>query len=406
MGWAADSFGPDGGEAARPSVASPGSPREFFMRYVVRSVDGAEYGPFTSDELRQLVREQRLGPGDFVRREEGRTWSPFEKIAGLADVVAGDAAPPSRDTPTPSTRSSPMTSAPPDASESSARPSRPRLDPTPERVEFDGASAPPPGGELTIEIDLDSILPPMDAEVAPAESGSTSPPAASSLAGTPSPESTDARRTRASIPVDPARSTNPFVASGLPIDLLEDEEVEFVLVQSFLDACRGSLIGAALGHRGRLVCTTYRAATIMPGFGRSSMTLVWLDRIHAAAVRSRTSVARLIFGVICLLYAAYALVGSLAVGAAMSAIGGGGAAVGGITAILGAVVAAVAGLLGLYLVLAARGRAVIVGDAADGITFACAAAGPWHLARIDAGRMRSIGRPTAIDGRRSSPPAA
>jgi len=376
------------------------------MRYVVRSVDGAEYGPFTSDELRQLVREQRLGPGDFVRREEGRTWSPFEKIAGLADVVAGDAAPTSRDTQTPSTPSSSITSPPPDASESSARPSRPRLDPTPERIDAEETSAPPPDAERTIEIDLDSILPPMDADVAHADSGSRSPPPASSFAGTPSPGSTDAVRARASIPVDPARSTNPFVAAGLPIDLLEGEEVEFVLVQSFLDACRGSLIGAALGHRGRLVCTTHRAATIMPGFGRSSMTVAWLDRIHAAAVRSRTSMARLIFGVICLLYAAYAVVGSLAVGAAMSAIGGGGAAVGGITAILGAVVAAVAGLLGLYLVLTARGRAVIVGDAADGITFACAAAGPWHLARIDAGRMRSIGAPTATDGRRSSPPAA
>ena len=361
------------------------------MRYVVRSVDGAEYGPFTSDELRQLVREQRLGPGDFVRREEGRTWSPFEKIAGLADAATSSTGTSSSD---PATESA----SPP------AGPSRPRLDPTPERIDVAETSAPPRDAERTIEIDLDSILPPMDADVAHADSGSRSPPPASSFAGTPSPGSTDAVRARASIPVDPARSTNPFVAAGLPIDLLEGEEVEFVLVQSFLDACRGSLIGAALGHRGRLVCTTHRAATIMPGFGRSSMTVAWLDRIHAAAVRSRTSMARLIFGVICLLYAAYAVVGSLAVGAAMSAIGGG-AAVGGITAILGAVVAAVAGLLGLYLVLTARGRAVIVGDAADGITFACAA-GPWHLAQIDAGRMRSVGIPVATDGRRSSPPAA
>ena len=56
------------------------------MRYIVRSVDGDEYGPFSRRELLDLVRDRRLGPGDFVRRETGRTWSPFERIAGLADT--------------------------------------------------------------------------------------------------------------------------------------------------------------------------------------------------------------------------------------------------------------------------------------------------------------------------------
>ena len=56
------------------------------MKYVVRSLDGREYGPFTSDQLRDLRAGQRLGPGDFIRRENGRTWSPFEKIPGLGDL--------------------------------------------------------------------------------------------------------------------------------------------------------------------------------------------------------------------------------------------------------------------------------------------------------------------------------
>ncbi|MDG2022672.1 MAG: GYF domain-containing protein, partial [Phycisphaerales bacterium] len=61
------------------------------MKYIVRSLDGREYGPFTSDQLQELKDAQRLGPGDFIRRETGKTWSPFEKIPGLGDVEGGDA---------------------------------------------------------------------------------------------------------------------------------------------------------------------------------------------------------------------------------------------------------------------------------------------------------------------------
>ncbi len=337
------------------------------MRYVVRSVDGAEYGPFTSDELRQLVREQRLGPGDFIRREEGRTWSPFEKIAGLADIEAmSPTSDPSTDMST-----DPVSSVPggPDLP---VEPPRLRPDPGPEQIDGGSTAPPSPPHSRPVGIQLDDLR------------GSVNEPNAGST-----PAASGSPQLRRSVPIEPARSTNPFVAAGLPIDLLAGEEVEFVLVQSFLDACRDSLLGAILGHRGRLVCTSRRAVSIMPGFGRSSMTVVWLDRIAGAAVRSRTSMARMVFGVIGLLYAAYALVGSFAVGAAMNALGTGGAAVGGITAILGTIVAGLAALLGLYLLLTARGRAVIIGDGHDGIAFMSAAATPWHLAQIDAGRMRS-----------------
>ncbi len=345
------------------------------MRYIVRSVDGAEYGPFTSTELRQLVHEQRLGPGDFIRREEGRTWSPFEKIAGLGDVVAKTESPPNAtiegevadDTrPSPSMRSEPV---------------RPRPMPTPETLETSDSRK--------IEIDIDSILPSID----PPAGRSTDPSStvAASIGRALDSES------RSSVPVDPARSNNPFVAAGLPLEPEAGEDVEFVLVQSFLDASRESLLGAVLGQRSRLICTNRRAAAIMPGFGRSSMTLVWLDRIESAAVGSRTRLGRMIFGILCLLYAAYALVGSLAVGAAMSAIAGSGNSIGGVAAVLGMGVGGFAALLGLTLILTARGRTVIIGDAASGITFACSAASPWHLAKIDEGR-RDARRQAASDG--------
>ena len=117
------------------------------------------------------------------------------------------------------------------------------------------------------------------------------------------------------------------------------------------------------------------------------MVIAWLDRVDRAGVQARTSLFRLIGGLICILYATYAVIASAAGGAALGALGiGGGAS----TAIVigGLVIAGIAGLLGLLLVLTARARSVTVGD---GIQFPCAAADPWHLARIDEGRMRSVG---------------
>ncbi len=359
------------------------------MRYVVRSVDGAEYGPFTSDELRQLVREQRLGPGDFVRRETGRTWSPFEKIAGLAEVLDESTTSPAPEaSPTPTL---PIAGADADTPERPAAPVPPstrrraRPDPSPERLLDES-----PDAETIIE-PVASLLEPDDVD----------PSSVITLDGGPDSERPRDLRSRM---IDPARSENPFVAAGLPIGLLDGEAVQFELVQSFLDAGRGSLIGAVLGHRGRLICTDRRAAAIMPGFGRSSMSIVWLDRLESAAVRSRTSVGRMIFGVVCLLYAVYAVVGSLAVGAALTALGNAGNSVAGVSTMLGMVVAGIAALLGLGLVLTARGRTVIVGDASNGIAFACSGASPWHLAKIDEGRMREHGSLAPNDAPRTTPP--
>ena len=339
------------------------------MRYIVRSVDGAEYGPFTSEELRQLVRERRLGEGDFVRRQAGRTWSPFEKIAGLAEaadeVVDGVA--------DQMTDGASLSAAPtipiPSRNGEERRPLRPRLEAAAERLDAEEAA---------------------DDSAAPLEIEPASTSAASNTAAMEAPPITpidpDAPP-RPRVPVDPARSENPFVAAGLPIDLLPDESIQFVLVQSFTDATRSSVLGSLLGHRARLVCTDRRAVVIHPGIGRSTMVVSWLDRVDQAGVQARTSLVRMVGGIICLLYAAYAVAASAAGGVALGALGIGGAAG---TAILvgGLVIAGIAGLLGLLLVLTARARSVTVGD---GIQFPCAAAGPWHLARIDEGRMRSVG---------------
>lgn len=180
--------------------------------------------------------------------------------------------------------------------------------------------------------------------------------------------------------VDPVPSTNPFVAAGIPIDLDADEEIQFVIVQSFADASRGSMIGALLGHRGRMICTDRRAATVFPGLGRSSMTLVWLDRAASAGIVSRTSLLRLVAGIILLLYAIYAGVAAVAGGATLNAAFGGG---GTPLLIAGLVLAALALLLAIVMLVGSRRRTIVIGTSGEGIAFPCAAAGPWHLARID-----------------------
>lgn len=56
------------------------------MQYFTRAPGGEEFGPFSSDQLRELVRSGRLGPGNHVRRETGSSWSRFEDIPALAEA--------------------------------------------------------------------------------------------------------------------------------------------------------------------------------------------------------------------------------------------------------------------------------------------------------------------------------
>jgi Zn-dependent protease with chaperone function len=48
-------------------------------------IDGETYGPFAGSELKQLVAEQRLQPGDMLRRGETGAWSEARRFKGLFD---------------------------------------------------------------------------------------------------------------------------------------------------------------------------------------------------------------------------------------------------------------------------------------------------------------------------------
>ncbi|MEE2973175.1 MAG: GYF domain-containing protein, partial [Planctomycetota bacterium] len=251
------------------------------MRYIVRSVDGDEYGPFSRRELLDLVRDRRLGPGDFVRRETGRTWSPFERIAGLADTEPASAA----DSPEDPGRSL-------------------RIEPAPEVLEV---------AETETDED-DSKMPAGDPPVTP-----PSPDASGPSEPAPSPPASRSDRPSASLP-------NPFHSVGLPLELGPDEEVRFVLRQSFLDGFRESPVGGLLGHRSTMICTSSRIAVVRPSLARPSMSIVWLTGAGGATIETRRRLIRLLLGLVLLLQAFSLLVSGPIAGALTTLIPGANAA--------------------------------------------------------------------------------
>jgi GYF domain 2 len=56
---------------------------ELSLDYFVRFSTGAESGPYTADELRELARSSRLKPTDFIRRGEFGTWVVAARTRGF-----------------------------------------------------------------------------------------------------------------------------------------------------------------------------------------------------------------------------------------------------------------------------------------------------------------------------------
>lgn len=280
---------------------------------MVRNQEGAEFGPFTSAELHELVRLDRLGPGDFVRREVGRTWSPFEKISGLGDSSGVEG-----------------------ISEQAAE-------------------------EVVVPISQPAspIPPAAIVDSAPAESGE-----AFSRGDTP-PLMKDAR-------------DNPFHPIGVLIDRLPDEELLFVLRQTFLDSLRSSILATILGRRGTMVCTNRRVVVVAPTITSTSVQMAYLDRVGLIARTSKTSIWRIVLGVILLIWAASMFFPAFF-------LGGTGAAVGIIGAMFGWFMGAIFALAGLSFVLTATSRVLMV-EAGEALVFVSSAASPWHLGQIDTAR--------------------
>ena len=331
------------------------------MQYIVRSVDGDEYGPFDRKELQRLVSEQRLGPGDFIRRENGRTWSPFEKIAGLAEESSASTA---------GTVNAPI---------------RPRVDPRPEVLGLD----PDPDPPVTAGPRLPRTR--IDAEIDRSETDDDS----NDLIGS-TPSMFDAASDRGDDGTRDGSQPNPFTRLGLPISLEEGEQVRFVIIQSFLDALRESPLNAILGHRGTLICTDARVAVARPSLMRPSMAIVWLSAAGSASLETRRRIIRLIFGLLFLFNAFSILVSGPITGAVMEAIGGSTGPAGSIMSGLTLSIGVVCVMFGLLLIATASARSMVVTATGAEVVFGCARIGPWHLSQIDAGHAIAYrkGHPT------------
>ncbi len=327
------------------------------MKYIVRSVDGDEYGPFSREELQMLVREERLGPGDFIRRETGRTWSPFDKIAGLGRTSGTEL----EEEPIPADG----------------------ISPTRPIVGAEIGSGGDSGGTPEEVPEPEEIVP-IEPATEPAET--TTPPF--------NPVAIDDS--------DPS----PFIALGLPMTMDAGEQTCCVVVQSFRDALRESLFNALLGHRGTLVCTNRRIVVVRPSAIRSSMHVAWMDSVNMASIESRRSVPRTIAAIVFLMYAVSSLAGGIVSGlAADFAIASGvGGSLFSMASIAGVGIASFAALIGLLALLTCRRRAMVVSTSGAELVFGCAALGPWHLAQIDAARMST--RVADQSRGRSSPPTA
>ena len=319
------------------------------MKYIVRSLDGREYGPFTSEQLRTLRAEERLGPGDFVRRETGKTWSPFEKIPGLGS--AGDAAAEFRaDAP----EAGPA--GPPNRGQKLENPAESNIDDP-----FD-SPADLPIDEVETETSEEAPV--------PLKSPSTSP-----------------------IELDIARvsaSADTLVQHGILVSRLPDETDIFTLHQSFLDVARHSILAAFLGRRGVLVCTSRRVAVVLPSVSTKTIRIAYPGQSRSIGLERRTSLVRLIFGLMLILNAFVSFLGSSLIGGLAAAVdAAGGLGIAEATGALGLSIAALFAIAGAFLLITSTAKALVI-DAGDPVVFPCGRATAWHLGRIDEAHHASV----------------
>lgn len=324
------------------------------MKYIVRSVDGREYGPFGSDELRELADQRRLGPGDFIRRETGRTWSPFERIPGLGD--RSDVA--RREAPIPG----PGISTDPDDA-------------------------------LELETPDSTSMPDREDHGADADHQTRDDP--------PEPTAFD-RPTSSGHEIDLARASanaDALVEHGVLVERLPGERDVFTLNQSFLDMSRNSMLAAILGRRGVLICTNRRIAAVLPDLMTQSTRIAYPERIGSIGVERRTSPLRLVFGAILLLNAILTVVGAGLLGTMTTALDAAvGTSIAATSTGASIAIAAVFGLAGVLLLLTSTSRALVV-DGGAAISFPCGRVTAWHLGRLDEARNAAVGD---LDHRRTA----
>lgn len=62
--------------------------------YKIIGADGREYGPVTTEQLRQWIAEGRVNAKTPVQRPSETSWQPLAQVPELASLVSGSTAPP------------------------------------------------------------------------------------------------------------------------------------------------------------------------------------------------------------------------------------------------------------------------------------------------------------------------
>ncbi len=342
------------------------------MRYLVRNDRGEEFGPFSSGDLRALVKQNRLGDGDFVRREIGSTWHPFATIPGL-----GCESPPPRRTPA---RDSSKLLAATVQGWDAEKLADVEVDEPPS-----GLLAEMPGRGLASDSTEDdpttSIERRPERPVRP-ERPSHDTPTLEELAArlTPSTETFDGP------PIDTTIDRSEF---DLPNDDQEEPgpmtrpaETGVLLRESLRDALRRSLLAAILGRRATLNLGPRRIEMMVPGVFRVEMHACWFDAVAVAEIRQRRLVVRTLLGLAMILGA----IGAIATGIFGSTI-----AVGSPAFLVGASAASVLLIVGFTLLWLSSARTLEIHAGSRSLRFPCREIEPSILDWIDERRRTERG---------------
>jgi len=176
------------------------------------------------------------------------------------------------------------------------------------------------------------------------------------------------------------RHIEPLALRGFNVRKLDGEEVESVQTQTFIDALRLSMPAAVIGRRGVLVVTNRRVFVANATVLTSALQSCYLDRIDRIGYGSRTAFPRLIAGAVLAL-----LGGGIILGHSLDAL----AMVGGFSAGMHAAGIAML-LLGAFLLLLARYRALEIGVASGTLVFAKRSIELDALSRIDEVREAAL----------------
>jgi len=178
------------------------------------------------------------------------------------------------------------------------------------------------------------------------------------------------------------RYIEPLALRGFNVRKLDGEEVESVEPQSFLDAFRLSMLAAIIGRRGVLVLTNRRVFVTNATISTRALQSAYLDRIDRIGFGSRTTLWKLLLGIMLALVGAGIQLAPLLVGW----IGGTGFTIPTIQP------AALVFLgVGIMVGLLARYRALEIGVASGTIFFAKRSLELDTLSRIDEIRERRLG---------------